>query len=221
MNKSLVQLSLETNFPMIELTGFGFYPTPSLCNSSSRFSFKFINLQHLWTLGCTKINEIHSPLCDFKNQIVSGLFSLNFLQYNYSTTNEKYTLNKLFISLKICNHAKKSSNNNCFQTHLVVIVMVFQSYFLVYLTFLFFLVEQLYHKYTQHTALDLAAAGTDMSLMLMRDDREKIPFTVLFSCGLSILLTLIRPSRSSYRAATTTLCLQLARSGGTIIVRTQ
>ena len=85
--------------------------------------------------------------------------------------------------------------------------MVFQSYFLVYLTFLFFLVEQLYHKYTQHTALDLAAAGTDMSLMLMRDDREKIPFTVLFSCGLSILLTLIRPSRSNYRAATTTLCL--------------
>ena len=79
MNKSLIQLSLETHFPMIELTGFGFYPTPSLSNSSSRFSFKFINLLHLWTLGCTKINEIHSPLCDFQNQIVSGFFSLNFL----------------------------------------------------------------------------------------------------------------------------------------------
>ena len=79
MIKSLVQLSLETHFPMIELTGFGFYPTPSLSNSSSRFSFKFINLLHLWTLGCTKINEIHSPLCDFQNQIVSGFFSLNFL----------------------------------------------------------------------------------------------------------------------------------------------
>ena len=81
--------------------------------------------------------------------------------------------------------------------------MVFQRYFLVCLVFhfFFFLVEQLHHKYTQHTALYLAAAGTDMSLMLMRDDREKIPFTVLFSCGLSILLTLIRPSRSSYRTA--------------------
>ena len=79
INKSLGQLALETHFPMIELTGFGFYPIPSLSNSSSRFSFKFINLQHLWTLGSTKINEIHSPLCDFKNQIVSGFFSLNFL----------------------------------------------------------------------------------------------------------------------------------------------
>ena len=78
INKSLGQLALETHFPMIELTGFGFYPIPSLSNSSSRFSFKFINLLHLWTLGC-KINEIHSPLCDFQNQIVSGYISLNSL----------------------------------------------------------------------------------------------------------------------------------------------
>ena len=54
-------------------------------------------------------------------------------------------------SLKICNDAKKISNDNCFQTHLVVIVMVFQRYFLVCLVFhfFFFLVEQLHHKYTQ------------------------------------------------------------------------